>query len=57
MNRYNDGCGCFGAHACVLGEEAVFNLIHRDASPNLQEQNGLLLANNKVEIGAESPNN
>ncbi len=21
---YNDGCGCFGAHACVLGEEAVF---------------------------------
>ena len=23
VNRYNDGCGCFGAHACVLGEEVV----------------------------------
>jgi hypothetical protein len=32
----------------------VFNLIHRDASLNLQEQNGLPLADNKVEIGAKS---
>ena len=22
VDRYNDGCGCFGAHACVPGDEA-----------------------------------
>jgi hypothetical protein len=38
VNGYNDGCGCFGAHACGRGEEAVFNLIYRDASPDFQEQ-------------------
>jgi hypothetical protein len=24
VDRYNVGCGCSGAHACVLGEGGVF---------------------------------
>src|SRR5512142_997300 len=54
VDRYNDGCGSFGAHACVLGEEAVFNLIPRDASPILQEQNGLHQAHPSVVFGEKS---
>src|SRR6516165_1714439 len=55
VNRYNDGCGCSGTHACVLGERGcVSKPRSQGRKPYPSRPNGITPAQCQVVFGEES---